>query len=99
MARLKKILRMFAEYGLDCLWDETGDQLWLDEELKLPPAIVARFKAWNEWSDELESYLPSSHRTADPPFPLEAFNTEGRAIAALIQSELPDWTVVYTESS
>lgn len=92
---MNKWLKIMAEQTTEGLWDDTGDMV-LSEDLSLQPSTVARLHAWNEWHEDYEDYLPPSHRS-QPPFPLEAFNAEGRAIAVLIQSELPSWTVVYTE--
>jgi hypothetical protein len=86
---------MQAETTTTGLWDAER-QMVLTEELPLSSATCTRLEAWCVWFYEFEGYLPPSHRTP-PVFPLDAFNAEGRAIAALIQNELPDWTVVYED--
>ena len=90
-----KTLRMWAESSTGGLWDEQG-QMVFAADLGLQLATVKRLEAWSTWFEEFEGHLPASKRTP-PLFPLDAFNAEGRAIAALIQSELPDWTVTYKD--
>jgi len=90
-----KTLRMMAESTTGGLWDERG-QMVFATDLGLQPATIKRLAAWSTWFEEFEGHLPASKRTP-PLFPLDAFNTEGRAIAALIQSELPDWAVTYED--
>ena len=90
-----KVLRMWAESSTNGLWDEHGQTLFPDE-LGLSPAITQRLERWAEWFEDFDGHLPASMRPG-PLFPLDAFNAEGRAIAAILQSELPDWTVTYKD--
>ena len=86
-------LKVWAESTTDGLWDAHGQMIYC-EDLPLTQATRARLAVWSRWIDDFEDYLPPSRRTP-PAFPLDDFNAEGQAIAAIIQSELPDWTVVY----
>ena len=86
---------MRAESTSTGLWDAQG-QMVLSEDLPLSATSCQRLEAWCDWFEDFEGYLPPEYRTP-PVFPLDAFNAEGRVIAALIQNELPDWTVVYED--
>lgn len=94
---MNKSLTVRAEHTTGGLWDEEG-QMVFSEDLPIQPSTRARLQAWSKWYEDFESYYPPSRRS-QPAFPLEAFNAEGRAIAELIQSELPAWTVTYTEEA
>ena len=63
-------------------------------DLPIRQATRDNFTAWCEWFENFEDYRPPGLR-AQPAFPLDAFDAEGRAIAAMIQSKMPGWTVVY----
>ena len=88
-------LKVWAESTTDGLWDRQGQMVFSDD-LPLTEGTRKRLAAWAEWIDDFEDYLPPQKR-APPIFPLDAFNSEGRVITAIIQRELPDWTVVYRE--
>ena len=79
---------MMADYGTAGVWDHDGAPL---DSAKLPlsPRLRARLA---RWCDRFQASL-------DREIDLEAFATEGRAIARAVKAELPDWSIVYFDEA
>jgi hypothetical protein len=78
-----------CDFGADGLWAKNGCAVHPDE-LPVTEAIKTRLALWQGSYEARE--LHSGGRF-DPLPP--GFADEGRAIAAAIKGELPDWTVIY----
>jgi len=81
-------LHMMADYGGPGVWDHDGAPLNPDR-LPLSPKLRERLARW------CARFQHSFEREID----LEAFATEGRAIARAVKAELPDWSIVYFDEA
>ncbi|PHY94263.1 hypothetical protein CSR02_06290 [Acetobacter pomorum] len=86
----QKWVRVMGEYVCDGLWQQDGCPACADD-LPISAELRQRLLAWAE---RYNAYDVPPEPTS-PPFDMEAFATEGLAIACAIKAELPDWTVIY----
>jgi hypothetical protein len=77
-----------AGYGSAGVWDHDGAPLD-PHRLPLSPKLRARLARWSaRFQQSFETEID-----------LDAFATEGRAIACAVKAELPDWSIVYFDES
>jgi len=81
-------VRLMADYGTTDVWDHDGGPLSPD----LPPLSSKLRQRLARWCARFQT---SFEREID----LDAFATEGRAIARAVKAELPGWVVVYFDEA
>ncbi|MBL0375285.1 hypothetical protein JJB09_25040 [Rhizobium sp. KVB221] len=89
-----KWIRVMCDYGADGVWDDDGVSRD-PEALPLPPDLVGRILKWQEWYDQscVDGVLPGDD------FEMDAFVSEGLAIAQSVKVALPNWTVIYFDEA
>ena len=81
-------IHLMADYGSAGVWDHGGGPL---DPVKLPlsPRLRARLTRWcARFQESFETEID-----------LDAFASEGRAIAQAVKKELPDWSIVYFDEA
>jgi hypothetical protein len=81
-------IHLMADYGSAGVWDHDGGPL---DPVKLPlsPRLRARLTRWcARFQESFETEID-----------LDAFASEGRAIAHAVKKELPDWSIVYFDEA
>jgi hypothetical protein len=81
-------VHLMADYGSAGVWDHDGAPL---DPVKLPlsPRLRARLTRWcARFQESFETEID-----------LDAFASEGRAIARAMKKELPDWSIVYFDDA
>jgi hypothetical protein len=86
--RRRRHLNLMADYGAAGVWDHDGAPLD-PEKLPLSPRLRARLARW----------AARFQRSFETEIDLDAFTTEGRAIARAVKAELPDWSIVYFDEA
>ena len=81
-------LRLMADYGAAGVWDHDGNPLD-PARLPLNPKLRARLARW----------CARFQQSFDAEIDLDAFATEGRAIARAVKAELPAWSIVYFDEA
>ena len=84
----RRRVHLMADYGTAGVWDHDGTALNLARH-PLSPRLRARLASW---CDRFQA-------TFDREIDLEAFGTEGRAIAHAVKAELPGWSIVYFDEA
>ena len=92
-----KWVRIMTDYASDGLWAKNGCGVDADS-LPVSPTTRERLSAWCDKFQSTQFYLPPDQREKNE-FDVIAHGSEGRAIARLVKSELPDWTVVYFDKA
>ncbi len=83
-------VRVECDFSADGLWTISGAALD-GELLGLSPALIVALEAWQTHFSELTWQVESDA----PKFLFDEHERVGRRIAALVQAERPDLTVVY----
>jgi hypothetical protein len=87
-----KAVRIMCDWYADGVWSVPGYGSMAD--FRVSPELWARIQAWQDWYHQHD---PSAF--PDPNFDVEAFTIEGLQIAVAVKTELPDWTVVYSDEA
>jgi hypothetical protein len=77
-----------ADYGAAGVWDHDGTPL---DPAKLPLSAKLR--------ERLARWCGRFQKSFDTEIDLDAFATEGRAIAHAVKAVLPDWSIVYFDEA
>jgi hypothetical protein len=86
--KLRQHLRLMADYGSAGVWDYHGAALD-PAALPLSPRLRARLARWcARFQESFETEID-----------LDAFASEGRAIAAALKKDLPDWSIIYFDEA
>ena len=81
-------LHLMADYGSAGVWDHDGNPLD-------PPGCHSGDKL----RARLARWCARFERSFEGEIDLDAFATEGRAIARAVKAELPDWSIVYFDEA
>jgi hypothetical protein len=92
-----KWVRIMCDFSADGVWARTGGAA-MPEDLPVSVGLHKRIRAWQDWYERHARPDPE-FSSAPPGFGIDAFSSEGLAIAKAVKAELPDWTVVYHDEA
>ena len=94
--RRERHVGIWAEPGIGpAVWDREGCAV-LPEALPISSALRGRFENWWSWF-EFTTIFTRNAAYRGKRIDGAEYAAEGRAIAAAIKRELPDWTVVFVD--